>query len=159
VQVAVSGVEHVADPQPGPLLERANSSEHFAELRSRNDAVLDVVVGRDPSHRGEGRLPSLPDACALIVIARDLDFGAASTAANAFDELEETLDLRLCAIELDDEHGFCAREIRVHRRLRGFDREPVHHLDRGRDDSGGNDLRHGVACRFGRFERGENRLH
>ena len=42
-------------------------------------------------------------------------------------------------------------------RLGGLDRQPVHHLDRGRQDSRGDDAGHGRAGVVGRVEGGELR--
>ncbi len=72
VQVAVAGVKDVADAQPRALREIADAPQHFGQLRPRHDAVLHVVVRRDPSHRGKRRLASFPDPLALALVARDL---------------------------------------------------------------------------------------
>ena len=143
---------------PERCFERADASEHFRQLRSRNHAVLHVVVRRDAAHRGERRLAAFPDARALVVVAGNLDLGAAGAPADRFDELEEPVDLRLRAVELHDQHRFGLREIRMHSRFGRFDGEPVHHLDRGWNDAGRDDLGDRGARGFGRFERGENRL-
>ncbi len=70
--------------------------------------------------------------------------------ADRFDELEEPFDFGLRAVELDDEHSFGFRKIRMDGRLGSFDRQPVHHFDRGRDDTGRDNLRYrspGGLCR------------
>ena len=59
------------------LGERGDAGEDLGQLRARDDAVLDVVVRRDPAHRGERRLPALPDPRALRLGPRDLDGGRA----------------------------------------------------------------------------------
>ena len=45
MQVAVAGVEDVADAQPVLARELGDPAQHLGQLRARHDAVLDVVVG------------------------------------------------------------------------------------------------------------------
>ena len=105
MQVAVAGVEHVADAQAGFDLERADSCEHLGQLRPRNDAVLHVIVGRHAAHRGERGLPALPDARPLVAVLRNLNFRAARSAADRFDHGKQAVHFGLRAVELHDEHG------------------------------------------------------
>ena len=61
MEVAVAGVEDVADPQPVLLGELVDPPQDGRELRPRHDAVLDVVVGRHAPHRGERALAPEPE--------------------------------------------------------------------------------------------------
>src|SRR6185369_9176497 len=60
VQIAVARVKDIADGQTGPSLEIANAAKDLRKFGARNDTVLHVVAWRDPPHRGECGLPSLP---------------------------------------------------------------------------------------------------
>ena len=66
MEVPVAGVEHVRDPQPVLGGQRVDPPQHLGQARARDHAVLDVVGGGDPAHRGERRLARLPDQVALL---------------------------------------------------------------------------------------------
>ena len=68
MQVAVAGMEHVADAQAAARLELADALEHLGQLRARHDAVLHVVVRRHAPHRRERALPPLPDPRAMFLV-------------------------------------------------------------------------------------------
>ena len=65
LQVAVSRVEHVADAQPHPRLERTNPFQHFREPGAGHHAILHVIIRRHPPHRGERGLARTPQQRAL----------------------------------------------------------------------------------------------
>ena len=92
VQVAVAGVEDVADAQAGKYSRFEDAAKHFRLLRPRHDAVLHVVVRRHAAHRGERGFASLPDAIALRLITGDLDRDGAARLADGFDAGEELVD-------------------------------------------------------------------
>src|SRR5712691_7371010 len=73
VQVAVAGVEDVADAEAVLALQVADPPQHFGQLRAGDDAVLDVVIVRDPAHRREGGLATLPEQRTLVVVGGDAD--------------------------------------------------------------------------------------
>ena len=73
MQVAVARVEDVADAEAVLPLELRDPPQHPGQLRPRHDAVLDVVVGRDPPHRGERGLAALPEQPSLGLVARDAE--------------------------------------------------------------------------------------
>ena len=85
MEVAVAGVEDVADAQPVLALELRDPLEHLGQLRAGYDAVLDVVVVADPAHRGERRLAPLPEERALGVVGRDPDLDRPALAADPLD--------------------------------------------------------------------------
>ena len=58
-------MEDVADAQARGPFELADAVQHLGQPGARHDAVLHVVVRRHPAHRGERRLPALPDPRAL----------------------------------------------------------------------------------------------
>src|SRR5207237_8135659 len=105
MQVAVAGVEDVADAQPVQLRELLDAPQHGRQLRARNDAVLDVVVGADPSHRGKGRLATAPDRGAVGRVGGDPDLPRLVLTAERLDEREGLVDLRHGTVELDGWRG------------------------------------------------------
>src|SRR5581483_4460130 len=78
VQVAVAGVEDVPDAQPVLALQVCDPAEHLRQLRPGDDAVLDVVVARDPPHRRERRLAALPEQSPLPVVGGDAELPGAA---------------------------------------------------------------------------------
>ena len=144
MEVAVAGVEDVADPQPVLASELADPAQHLRQPRPRHDPVLDVVVGRHAAHRGERRLAPAPEQRPLRLVGRDADLERAAREAELAHRGHVLLDLDGDAVELDEQHG--ARAGRVARRdcrLGGLDRERVHHLDRRRQDPGRDRPGHG----------------
>src|SRR5206468_4957913 len=108
-QVPVPGMEDVPDPQPVRLRELLDSAEDVRQARPRDDSVLHVVVGCDPTHRSEGRLASFPEKRArrLVRGRADLERPALATDPLYLDGV--FVDLCSDAFELDEEHGACAR--------------------------------------------------
>ena len=84
----------------------------------------------------------------------------AAVGADAVDRRGVLVDLYGNAVELDEKERFGALGIvRMERLLGRLDREPVHHLDRGRQDPGRDDRRDRLAGRVDRPERRELRAH
>ena len=112
VQVAVAGVEHVADAQPRALLRAARMRPSTSgSLRARHHAVLHVVVRRHAAHRGERRLAALPDARALLVVCappRSSSRRCARQMSSTMPNSSRTSASR--AVELDDQHRVGRRE-------------------------------------------------
>ena len=156
MQVAVACVEDVADPEAVLARELGDAAQYLGQPRSRHDAVLDVVVRRHPAHRREGALAAEPEEGALGVVARDPDLERAARAADPVDRRGVLLDLHRDPVELDEQQRLGSlRVARVVRLLGRDDREPVHHLDRGRQDPGRDDRRDGFAGLVDRPERGQ----
>src|SRR5439155_26131744 len=72
VQVAVAGMEHVANAEAGRRFELSNPTQNLGQLRTRDDPILDVVVWRDATHRRECRFSSFPDPLPIGCVLRDL---------------------------------------------------------------------------------------
>jgi hypothetical protein len=88
------------------------------------------------------------------------------TAANAdlpaqpLDGLGRLGDLDPRPVQLDDQHGAgTGRVAAAHGRLGGLDRQPVHHLDRGRQHPGGDHRGDRLAGRVGALEGGQQRAY
>ena len=88
-----------------------------------------------------------------------MNLSPAGVVADLLDEAEQLLDLGLRTVQLDDENGFRGGEAGVAGGFRRFDGEPIHHLDRRRDDACRADFRDGAPSGSGRVERGEQRSH
>ena len=161
MQVAVAGVEHVADAQPDARLERPDAAEHLGQLRPRHDAVLHVVVRRDAAHRGERGLAAAPDPRALLVVCRrSRSCVAPARAADRLDHGEQRVDFGGRTVELDDEHRVGLREIRgcTAASAARMASASIISIAAGtmpaRDD-----VRHGAPAGVDRVERREQRLH
>ena len=151
VEVAVAGVEDVADAEPVLARELADPPQHLGQLRPRDDAVLHVVVGRHPAHRREGALAAEPEQRPLGVVARDPHLEGAAVAADPVDGGRVLLDLHGDAVELDEQERLgVLRVAGVVGLLGRDDRERVHHLDRGGQDPGRDDRGDGLARRVDR---------
>ncbi len=90
---------------PCSLGELLDAAEHLRQPRAGHDAVLHVVVGGDAAHRGERRLPPLPEQRAVGVARRGADLERAALDADPLDLGRVVLDLLDDAVELDEEHG------------------------------------------------------
>ncbi len=141
------------------LFEGAYPVEHFRQAGAGHDAVLHVVVRRDTAHRGEGRLAAGPDPRALRLGCGNLKSGCAVAPADLLHEDEQRPHLCGRTIELHDEHRVGRREAGVHCRLGGANRERVHHLDGGRNDTGANDVRDCPSPGIDGVEGRKQRLH
>ena len=85
------------------LRQRVDALEHLRQLRARDHAVLDEVVGGDAPHRGERGLAHLPEELALGLVAGDADVVGAAALADRHDLVEARLALVLGAVELDQQ--------------------------------------------------------
>src|SRR5262249_59422909 len=65
VDVAVAGVEDVADAEPVALAGAGDRAQDVGDARARHHAVLRAVAGRQPADRTEGALAALPEGGTL----------------------------------------------------------------------------------------------
>ena len=150
VQVAVAGVEDVADAKPVSRCQLRDPAQRVRQPRAGHDAVLHVVVATDPTHGGEGGLAAAPETRPLALRPGPPHLGRPRLAAHLDHPLQHHLDLDRGSIQLDQQHGAgVERKAGADRGLGGVNRQLVHHLDRRRDDASGDDRRHrltGVVC-------------
>ena len=92
------------DPEPVLGAQLGRAPEHLGQLRSRHDAVLDVVARRDAAHRRERRLAATPDPGALLGRLGGVQPERAELAADRLDRRRLLGDLRGGPVELDDQH-------------------------------------------------------
>src|ERR1051325_10675825 len=74
VQVAVAGVEDVADAQSVFLGNAIDEPQHRRNLRARDNAILCVIRRRESAERREGILAALPQKQAFLLRRRAPDF-------------------------------------------------------------------------------------
>src|SRR5580693_2301021 len=160
VQVAVAGVEHVRDPDPGRGGQLRDPVEHLGQRGPRHHAVLHDVGRADPAHRGERGLAPGPDRRALGRVVRRPDLVGAFLLADRTHRFGLPPHVIRGPVELDDQHRAGSLGVAAgHRGLGGLDRECVHHLDRGGQDAGADDRRNGGTTGSHGPERGQQGGH
>ncbi len=144
MDVAVAGVEDVADAEPVARARRLDAREDLGEPRARDDAVLRAVARRQAADRAERAFPALPERRAFRLVGGAAYAGGTVAAAEVFDAGRARVEARGVAVDLDDQHGArVGREPEVECRFDRRHDRAVHHLERGRDDAGGDDRGHG----------------
>ncbi len=106
VQVAVTGVEDVADDDAVLLADGVDALEDLRETRARNNSILHDKVGSKPSHGAKSFLSALPELEALHIVARDLDVPRAALETDSLHFGDVGIHSSLEAIELDEEYRF-----------------------------------------------------
>ena len=143
MQISVAGVKHVGDPQPVFLRQLARAPEHERKLGARYGAVHAIIVGRDAADRRKRRLAPGPEQQPLLLGARCPAGHGAAIPGDRLDAPDQMIDLRLRAVELDDQQRLDVERIAgMHELLDGVYRGPVHHLHAARNDAGADDPRH-----------------
>ena len=136
VQVAVAGVEDIADAQAVLALELVDAAQDLAAAasaaRRRPARSSSALIA---PHRGERRLAALPDERALGVVARDAHLARA--AARGRSPRPRPMSSSTCAadaVELDEQHRACAARVarRAPRASAASIVSAVHDLDRRR---------------------------
>ena len=145
---------------PDDCRELCDRAENFWKRGPRDDAVLNDVIGADPTHGGEGRLSPLPDQRALLGINGHPYFECAVLSAVRFHRIEFVLDIGSCAIDFDDQDGTgTCGVVAADCGLCGLDGQGVHHLDGSRHDACRDDRRGGRTGVVSRFETGQDGTH
>ena len=160
MQVAVTGMEHVADANALALAELTDPPEDFRQLRARHDAVLHVVVGRDSPHRRERGLPPFPDPRSAALRPAQPRPASRPTSGTWPRRWRTTRRLRrdgpssstIRIVSAGGKFGWTAASA-------ASIATRVHHLHRGRDDPGRDDVRDGRPGFADAVERGQQRLH
>ena len=161
MEVAVAGVEDVADAQAGSLRELVDAAQHLRQLRARDDAVLHVVVGADPAHRGERRLAPAPDRGALGRRPRRRGSRGAGSAQICLDRARSSSTCAVRPVELDDQHRAAAgadSPAPTAASAASIVIASIISIAAG-SDAGGDDPRHRRARLVGVVEAGEQRPH
>ena len=127
------------------------------QLGAGDDAVLGAVRRAEPADGAEGRLAALPDRDVFGLLAGPPGDRLLDDAAVGLDDLGDRLGLAVEpgveAVDLDDQHGAgLGGEAEAERLLDGPDHQVVEHLQRRRDDPGGDDPADGLGGRVDRVE-------
>ncbi len=151
-------MEDVRDTKTFARAQVGDLAQHERNLGARNHAVLDVVVRTDAAHRGKRALAPLPHQLTFAFVARRSNLERSARARDLDGLRRRVFGFRLDPIDVDQQRSAdVERPIdagRLHDRL---DRQFVHHLDRGRDDAGGDDTRDAIPGFVGRREGREQR--
>ena len=156
MEVAIAGVEDVADVEAELIADFLYAAQSLRELRTRNHAVKDVDAGGDAAESAEGIFAAFPEKVALFVVAGRADFAGFVRATDFVDDGGLRGDGFQHAFDFKEKHG-----ARIHRKP-GVDvvfddaEGPAieHFAGRGRDAAGG-DVGDGFAGVVHGFENGE----
>ena len=157
MEVAVSGVEHVAHREAVRPGDTGDRLEHVRQGGAGDYGILDHEVARQAPHGAEGLLATLPQPLPLLRVGRDGDRARAVRVQDARDGLRvRRHGAFLRAIELEQQHRRRVTGIPrgVHRVLDRADARLIHHLERGRHDAARD---HGRYRLPGGAQRGEVR--
>src|SRR2546428_2133758 len=160
MQVAVAGVEHVADAQPVRGDDLVHAPEHVWQLRARDDAVHHHVCARDAPLGADRGLATLPEQLALRLAPGRPHLARARVAAGGDDPLPPRLHCRRWTVQLDQPRGRrLARAAAAERVLDRLDRELGDHLHRRPHQAACDDRRHRPRRLLDAVETGGHRLH
>src|SRR6267143_2986870 len=85
MQIAITGVEDVADLKTELRADFLDAAESLRKFRTRNHAIEDVVAGSETAERAESVLAAFPEKFALGIVASNADFARVMRAANFID--------------------------------------------------------------------------
>ena len=159
MQVAVAGVEDVADAQPDRARERGCArAPRAASCAARRRPARSSSATRGPSPQTR---PCVPSRCARAArrLRATLDRRRAGAAADVLDHGEQLAHFGGRPVELDDQDRVGGRKVRMHGRFGGLDGQRIHHLDGRRDDARADDLGDRGAAAHRSVERRQQRLH
>src|SRR5690606_28547610 len=111
VQVAIARMEDVGDRKAVAIGDGVDVGKRLYQLRSRHDAVEDVVVRRVAAERAEGALSPAPEQLTLGRVARIAYLDRAKLEANGARSLDLRLEDVLDPFQLDQQHSPSVRGI------------------------------------------------
>src|SRR5690348_14381884 len=104
MQIAITGMEHVAAAQREPGLHLPDRLQHGGEPLAWDGAVHAVVIGREGPHCWKRRLATRPEAQPLALVTRDPTFRGACAAHHGLDAQDLLFDLLGYAIGLAEQY-------------------------------------------------------
>src|SRR5260370_29220750 len=105
MKVAVASMKNVGHAQAVFPAKACDFAHYLREGGAGNHTVLDDVVGRNVTNRGEGGLASFPNEGTLGVGLRYANFPGAIRTADFVDLSEQSFDFGQRAIELDKQEA------------------------------------------------------
>ena len=146
VQVSVSGVEDVGDPQVVAFPDARDLRQNVRELRARDGGVLYKQVRGDPAHGAEGLLPALPQGRARIRRSGPAHLARAALQTGGLRARGLRLQTRLDAVELHHQRGRRVRRVagREDALFHGPDGGLVDDFERRGEQPVGDDRGHGA---------------
>src|SRR6266850_3125352 len=85
MQIAVTGVENVANLKTELRADFLDAPKGLRKLRTGDHAIQDVIAGSETAQRAEGILAAFPEKFALGIVASDADFAGLMRATNFID--------------------------------------------------------------------------
>ena len=140
MEIAVTGMEDVDDPQTMLLRHLAHLGQHLDQAAARHRAIEAHIVGRYLADGGERRLAAGPEQHPLLLVVADADRRGAAAPGDLGDALDQVIDLDRWPVEFDDQQSLGVERIaRTDIGLGAPGRVLVHHLHAAGDDAGGDD--------------------
>src|ERR1700722_2948562 len=159
MEIAIAGVEDVADVESELSADFLDAAERLRELRTRDYPVEDIYAGSDAAESAEGVFAAFPEQVAFFVVASDADFARLVCAADFVDGgclrsdgFEHALDF-----EKKDGAGI-HREASVNVVFDDAEGPTVEHFAGGGGDAARGDVGDGFAGVCDGFENGEGGL-
>jgi hypothetical protein len=159
MEIAVAGMEDVADVEAELGTDFVNATQGLRKFRTRDHAVEDVDAGSDAAERAEGILAAFPEEVAFFVVASDADFARFVSTADFVDGgglgghgFQHAFDF-----EKEDGPGI-HREASMDVVLDDAECPAVEHFASGGSDAARGDVGDGFGGVVYRFEYGEQRF-
>ncbi len=144
MQIAVAGMENIAEAKPVFGRHLRHPRQHRRQLVARDRAVHAQHVGRQPPHRRERCLAPGPELGALHFVAGLAHLGAV-VPRDVADAGDGVVDLHRDAVGIDDQDALARRIARRRMRLHRFDAAAVHEFHRRRHDARRDDVRDALS--------------
>ena len=103
MEIPVAGVEDVRDREPVPFGDPGHLPHDVHELRTRHDAVEDVVVRRQAPERWNRALPAFPEQFPFFLARSEAHFFRATFQALCTDARGLRLDHVVQPVQFDEE--------------------------------------------------------
>ena len=156
VEIAVAGVEDVANAEAELVADFLDVAERLRKLGTRDDTVEDVDAGGDSAEGAEGVFAALPEEFALSIVAGYADFASVMRAANFVDGRGLRSDGFDHAFDFEEEDGGRIEgETGVDVVFDDAERPTVEHFTGGGSDAASGDVGDGFRGIVDAVENGE----
>ena len=160
VEVAVTGVKNIADLKAELRADLLNAAKGLRKLRTRDDAIEDVIAGREAAECSESVLAPFPEEFALGIVAGKANFAGVMRVANLDDGGGLRGDGFGESLDFDEENGGTVHgKTGVDVVFNGAQGPAVEHFAGGRSDGAGGDVHDGFGGGVDGIENGEKGFH